>query len=160
MPDCGPSMSDPLDVRAAVPEDLESLFELHRTIFRSQIELIWGWDEEWQRSQFRREFASSATSVIQTSGRTVGYIQTVAHAEFLYLLNIALHPDVQGRGFGTRLVQRLQRQAVRRGVPVNLSVFRTNRRAMSFYQRLGFRQIGESDTHFKMSWRPECPTNR
>ena len=148
-----PSMSSPLDIRGAVPEDLDSLFELHRTVFRSHIEVIWGWDEKWQRSQFRKEFESSVTYLIQVAGRTVGYFQTVANADLLYLQSIALHPDVQGQGIGTRLVRRLQREAVDRDVAVSLSIFRTNPRAMTFYEELGFRQTGETDTHVTMSWR-------
>ena len=73
-------MSDAVDIRPAALEDLESLFDLHRTVFRSHIEEIWGWDEEWQRSRFRREFDSSVTSVVQVAGRTVGYVQTVVDA--------------------------------------------------------------------------------
>jgi ribosomal protein S18 acetylase RimI-like enzyme len=148
-----PSMSGALDIRGAVQEDLDSLFELHRTVFHSHIEEIWGWDEKWQRSQFRREFESSVTYLVQVAGRTVGYFQTVANADLLYLQSIALHPDVQGQGIGTRLVRRLQREAVDRGAAVSLSIFRTNPRAMDFYRGLGFRQTGETDTHVTMSWR-------
>jgi len=147
-------MSDAVDIRPAALEDQESLFELHRTVFRSHIEEIWGWDEKWQRSQFRREFESSVTSVVQVAGRTVGYVQTVVSANLLYLRNIALHPDVQGQGIGTCLVTRLQQEAVERGVPVNLSLFRTNPRSINFYERLGFRRTGETDAYIKMSWRP------
>ena len=33
----------------------------------------------------------------------VGYVQINVNADQLYLRNIALHPDVQGQGIGTRL---------------------------------------------------------
>ncbi len=128
-------MSDAVDIRPAALEDLESLFDLHRTVFRSHIEEIWGWDEEWQRSRFRQEFDSSVTSVVQVAGRTVGYVQTVVDANQLYLQNIALHPEVQRQGIGTCLVKRLQQDAVERNVPVNLSLFRTNPQAVNFYER-------------------------
>ena len=148
-----PSVGRALDIRSAVPEDLDSLFELHRTAFRSHIEAIWGWDEKWQRSRFRSEFESSMTYLVHIAGRTVGYFQTVAKADVLYLQSIALHPDVQGQGIGTRLIRRLQREAVDCGSAVSLSIFRTNPRAMAFYKGLGFRQTGETDTHVTMSWR-------
>lgn len=146
-------MSKDFDIRPAVPEDLDSLFELHCGVFRPHIEKIWGWDDEWQRSQFRRDFGSTVTEVVQVAGRTVGYVQTVSRPELLYLQTIALHPDFQGQGIGTRLVKRLQREAADRRVAVSLSVFRTNRRAMAFYKELGFRQTGKTDAHFTMSWR-------
>lgn len=95
---------------------------------------------------------SSLTSVIQVAGRTVGYVQTDIDSNRLYLRNIALHPDAQGQGIGTCLVNRLQQEAEERGIPVNLSVFHTNPRAQDFYKRLGFRRTGQTDTHIEMSW--------
>lgn len=149
------SVSGAVDVRPATSDDLESLFDLHCAVFRSHIEEIWGWDEEWQRSRFKLEFESSMTSVVQTAGQTVGYVQTNADPDRLYLRNIALHPDVQGQGLGTILVRQLQQQAAERGVRLDLSVFRSNRRAQDFYARLGFHRTGGTDTHIEMSWRED-----
>ena len=69
-------------------------------------------------------------------------MQTIVSPTELYLRNIALHPDVQGQGMGTRLVKQLQEQAAKRNVPFNLSLFRTNHRAARFYERLGFERTG------------------
>ena len=147
-------MNELVDLRTATPDDLESLFDLYATMFRSHIEDIWGWDEAWQRSHFERDMESTFTSVVEVAGKTVGYMQTVTRSEHLYLRNIALHPDAQGRGIGTRLVKELQEKSRGLGVPVELSVFRTNPRAQEFYGRLGFQRAGKTDTHIDMSWHP------
>jgi ribosomal protein S18 acetylase RimI-like enzyme len=145
-------MNDPVDIRPATPRDVESLFELHRTVFRHHIEEMWGWDEAWQYSRFRQEFESSKTTVVELVGQMIGYVQTDADPNRLYLRNIALHPNVQGQGIGTFLVKRLQRTAAERGVPVYLSVFRTNRQAQEFYERLGFLTTSRTDELTEMSW--------
>jgi ribosomal protein S18 acetylase RimI-like enzyme len=146
------TMEDAVNVRPATLRDLELLFDLHRIVFRHHIEEIWGWDEAWQRSRFRQEFESSETSVVELAGQIIGYVQTDSDPSRLYLRNIALHPDVQGNGIVTSLVRQLQRNAAKRGVPVYLSVFRTNRQAQEFYDRLGFLTTGRTDELIEMSW--------
>jgi RimJ/RimL family protein N-acetyltransferase len=38
------------------------------------------------------------------------------------------------------------------GRPVRLRVLKVNPRARAFHERLGFRRIGETDTHDLMEW--------
>lgn len=49
---------------------MELLFELHHAAFQSHIEMIWGWDEIWQQSNFQREFESSSTAVVEVAGQS------------------------------------------------------------------------------------------
>jgi len=60
--------------------------------------------------------------------------------------------DFQGKGFGKRLVNDLQKRAMALGLPLELVVFRTNSRALRFYERCGFRIVGKTDEFFEMSW--------
>lgn len=142
-----------MDVRPAADCEEAPLFEIHRAVFLPHIEQIWGWNEEWQKVNFARELASSATSVIQINSLIVGYVQLRDEGNRIYLQNIALLPDFQSKGIGTRLVKELQAKAAVRGVRLELSVFRTNESARRFYERLGFERTCDSETHTEMSWR-------
>lgn len=142
-----------MDIRPATTDDKPELFEMHRAVFRTLIEQIWGWDEDWQRTNFAAEFASSTTSVVEVENRIVGYVQIRDEGHRIYLQNIALSPEFQGKGFGTRLLTNLQRESSARRVALELAVFRTNPKALKFYERIGFRRTGESSTHIEMSWR-------
>ena len=139
-------------LRLATPNDLGLLFDLHRMVFRSHIEEIWGWREEWQRENFTRLFELSRTEVVEVGERTVGYVQTEREAHRLYLRNIALHPKVQGQGIGTVLMRQLQQESEKGGVPLELVLFRTNPRALEFYERLGFKETGRTSDFIEMSW--------
>ncbi|WP_220359424.1 GNAT family N-acetyltransferase [Alkalilimnicola ehrlichii] len=86
------------------------LFEIHRAVFYSHIEQIWGWDEDWQKANFAREIESSATSVVIIDGLIVGYVQVCEDDRGIYLQNIALSGDYQRKGIGTRLIQQLQKR--------------------------------------------------
>ncbi len=147
-------MASIVNLRPAVQGDIELLYALYCTVFRSHIEQLWGWDEQWQRGNFRCEFKSSSTLVSRLGGQDIGYLQVLIAPHRMYLKNIALWPEVQGKGIGSILVKDLQDEALRKAVPLELSVFRTNPRAQQFYQRLGFRQVGQNKTHLEMVWHP------
>jgi len=141
-----------MNLRPANTEDLAPLFAIHRCVFRSHIEKLWGWDEEWQWQNFTSECASAATCVIEVDDLIAGYIQVLDRESQIYLQNIAIAPAFQGKGIGTMLLKGLQSKATARKVPVHLGVFRTNTPAQGLYKRLGFRNIGETPAHIEMSW--------
>jgi ribosomal protein S18 acetylase RimI-like enzyme len=142
-----------MDLRPVADGEEAELFEIHRAVFRSHIEQLWGWDERWQRSNFAAELASSTTSVIRMDALIVGYVQFRDEVNRIYVQNIALLPDFQCKGIGTRLMNELQTKAAARGVPLELGVFRTNAPARRFYERLGFERTRDTETHTEMSWR-------
>jgi ribosomal protein S18 acetylase RimI-like enzyme len=60
-------------------------------------------------------------------------------------LHIDLLPELQGRGFGRRLIRELLAALRERGVPgVYLRVSPANTGALAFYRRLGFRELPSS----------------
>jgi ribosomal protein S18 acetylase RimI-like enzyme len=141
-----------MDLRPTVDSEEADLFEIHRSVFRPHIEQIWGWDERCQRSNFAMELACSTTSTIRIDALIVGYVQLRDEANRIYVQNIALLPDFQRQGIGTRLIKELQAKAAARGVPVELGVFRTNAPARRFYERLGFEWTYDTETHTELSW--------
>lgn len=141
-----------MKLRPATDSDRALLFELHREAFKDHIEKIWGWDENWQRANFAKEFTYAATSVIEIEDKIGGYVQTADEPHRIYVLNIAVSRAFQGQGIGTQILRDLQRKATARNIPIELAVFRTNALALKLYKRLGFRQTGETDTHTKMYW--------
>ena len=57
-------------------------------------------------------------------------------------LHIDLLPRAQGRGLGRRMLEEVMDTLARRGSPgAHLGVSTLNRRALGFYQRLGFREL-------------------
>lgn len=141
-----------MNVRLAIASEQPALFELHRSAFRWHIESLWGWDEAWQRENFAIEFAATTTFILEKDGRIAGYIQLMDEDKRIYVQNIALAEDFQGKGLGTWLLKGLQLDAASRKALLQLSVFRTNARAQRFYERLGFLCVGETQTHIEMCW--------
>ncbi len=144
-----------MKLRPADAGDIPRLFGIHRAVFRAHIEQLWGWDEAWQRQNFASECAAAITSVVELDGQTIGYLQVLERDSHLYVQNIALSANHQGQGIGSQLLKDLQSQAAARRLPLRLGAFRSNAAALSLYQRLGFRQTGETRTHTEMEWTAE-----
>jgi ribosomal protein S18 acetylase RimI-like enzyme len=71
----------------------------------------------------------------------------------VFLSKIYILPQYQGRGIGTRLINGVLEEAHGRGLPVTLRVIRVNP-ARGLYERLGFVQVGETESHYLMEAAP------
>jgi ribosomal protein S18 acetylase RimI-like enzyme len=68
------------------------------------------------------------------------------------LIAIAIRPDCRGRGYGTTLIEALDREFTRRGVTAyTVSVYADNTAARTFYERLGFEMGGEFEM-YRRAW--------
>ncbi len=143
---------DLFTTRPATAADHNRMFDVHRRVFKDHIEQLWGWDENWQRSNFEAECAACSCSILEEGDVLAGYVQTTHEPNGLRLRNIAIDAAFQGRGFGTSVVEGLQKDAARRGVAIHLSVFTTNARAAQFYLRLGFRETERDSKFIGMTW--------
>lgn len=83
-------------------------------------------------------------------GRIVGFVDLIGN----HIANLFVHPDAQGRGVGSMLINLVERTTVG---DLTLSVFTVNPRARALYERLGFQVISQGDVPFrgtsKRAWR-------
>lgn len=137
-------------LRPATPADEPFLYALFRATMRASINQLWGdWDEaRWSRF-FRDQFQAARYQVVQVGGADVGALVVDVRSDEVYLDTVEIAPGYQGRGLGTAIVRAVLEDAAERGLPVRLQVNRANR-ARALYERLGFREVGRSDTHVCM----------
>ncbi len=100
--------------------------------------MTWSWDEAWQRTDFDRRFGEYLASVIECEGLATGGLLLESKPDSIYIHELQVLPEYQGRGIGTAVVQQVIDQAASRGVAVTLSVVPANPRAQQLYERLGF----------------------
>jgi GNAT superfamily N-acetyltransferase len=139
-----------ITLRAGDAGDLEFLRRLHREAMRPHVERAFGvWDEADQRRRFYETTDPATHKIIELDGRPVGCQWVRQHPDALQLVRLYLLPEVQGKGVGTELMSQLCERAARFGLVVRLRVFRVNP-AQNLYLRLGFKVIGETETHLLM----------
>lgn len=95
-------------LRDAVSQDAGSLFAIHRAAIQDYVEQIWGWDDAWQEQHFHRGFDSPANrQVICDSDVPIGFLCFDSSPRLISIESIELHPDYQGRGIGTSILNQL-----------------------------------------------------
>jgi GNAT superfamily N-acetyltransferase len=147
--------------RPATRDDLEFAFATLRASMRDYVEATWGaWDDAHQRALFAPTFDLRTHRVIRDGDRDVGILAVEEHVDRVHLGRIFLAPSAQRHGLGGRLVGALLAWSSARGLPVVLTVLRTNPAATRFYERLGFRAVGETSTHLHFEATPESGKNR
>jgi GNAT superfamily N-acetyltransferase len=106
-----------------------------------------------QESSFRERWEVSEVRIITCGGTDVGWLQSRIHDDSLFLVQLFLEPDCQGKGIGTEILNRLMGDASQSGMPMTLGVVKTNP-ARRLYERLGFKITHEDDRKFYMRYEP------
>lgn len=159
-------MATSVVLRAATPDDEVFLLQLYGTT-RPEVAQF-GWDEaeqqafitmqyQMQTRSYDMQHPNAEHSVIIYEGRSAGRLIVDRTATAIELTDIAVLPEFRGKGIASTLIQRLQEEAARTGVDVDLTVDRTNSNAFHLYRKLGFEVAGETQIHFAMKW---SPTNK
>jgi len=150
-------------LRAAAPQDREFLLRVYAST-REEEMTAWGWSAAQKQAfaqmqfqarelSYKAEYPDAEKKIVMVAGAPAGVLQVRRGEREMNLVDIALLPEYQGRGLGGQLVRQLMEEAARAGVPLRLSVLRTNP-AARLYERLGFATSEEGAMYRKMERRP------
>ncbi len=142
-------------LRQVTEADYAFLYSLHTTTMKEYVTQTWGWDETIQQTMFRDKFDPGRSHIVEVDGRAVGVLSVERRPGTLFLANLQILPEEQGRGLGTAIISTLLAQASGSGISVTLQVLKVNP-ARRLYERLGFVIVGETTTHYLMSVTPPC----
>jgi ribosomal protein S18 acetylase RimI-like enzyme len=106
-----------------------------------------------QEASFRQRWIVSEVRIVTSEGADVGWLQTRTEEGALYLVQLFLESEFQGRGIGTQTLKCLMHEAAQAGLAMTLGVVKTNP-ARRLYERLGFQTTHEDDRKFYM--KREC----
>ncbi|MGI8644548.1 MAG: GNAT family N-acetyltransferase [Thermomicrobiales bacterium] len=145
-------------LRATTDDDYAFLYRLHVATMKDTVAHVWGWDDDFQADYFREHFDPSRLRIIVVDGTDVGVLAVEHREDALFFSNIEIAPSFQGRGLGTEIVRDLLAEASNRRLPVALQTNRSNP-ARRLYQRLGFVETGETETHYEMTAKPSAESS-
>ena len=134
-------------VRAMRWWDIETVMVLERELFG---------DEAWSETMFWSELAEHTSRdylVAECDGRLVAYAGLCAYPpNESYVQTIAVASEHQGTGLGTTLLTKLIDESMHRGCrQLDLEVRADNDRAITLYERFGFRRIGVRRHYYQPS---------
>lgn len=151
-----------LGLRPALPTDDKFRFIVY-TSTRTDELAQWGWPVAQQNAflemqfsaqerSYRITFPEAARSLIYLINVPIGIVMVDRTPEEIRLVDLALLPEHQGKGFGRQVIETLQVEARIRHQPLRLQVLNNNR-ARGLYERLGFKATRTSDLYTQMEWR-------
>jgi ribosomal protein S18 acetylase RimI-like enzyme len=155
-----------VSLRAEQSEDEKFLFEVYASTRQEELDLT-GWDEaarqgflamqfQAMRQGYRSRFPSAEFSIVMLGDQAIGRMVTDRSGAEIRVVDLALLPVGRSQGIGTLLMQRICAEAAGARKPVRLCVLKGNR-AIGWYERLGFRKIGEAGFHDEMERTPGPP---
>jgi ribosomal-protein-alanine N-acetyltransferase len=129
-------------IRAMEEHDVAAVFDLERATPEAS---------HWPLSEYERVAGASAMAwVAEDLGEAiVGFLIARRVADEVEILNLAVSARHRRRGIGSRLVHRLMGEL--EAVPlarIYLEVRRSNQPAIVFYERHGFRCVGERRDYY------------
>ena len=131
-----PCSSGPGHIRLATDDDLEPLLALDEAAFPPQ----------WRMParDFRRALRRAASFTVLEPGGVIRACQiTTRDQSEAHLSRLAVHPDHQGVGHGSRLLADVMRRCRKRGLTsLSVNTQGHNRRSLRLYRRFGFRHTG------------------
>ena len=156
-------MTAAITLRDALPSDRPFLLALFASTRAEEVAHL-GWPVETERAFMKMQFEAqrgdydrrhpgSLCQIVELRSCPVGRLWVAQDARSLTVLDISLLADLRGQGIGTACLRRVQRRAAAAGLDVELQVVHGNP-ARHLYERLGFRNVGESGVRQAMAWRP------
>lgn len=154
-----------LSYRPIQESDLPFLARLYATT--RQVEMMQsGWPQpqidaflasqfQLQHNYYQQHYKTGDFSVVVYEGVDIGRLYTCWEVDRLRLIDIALLPEYQGRGFAREMLSRLIDEANKKKVDIFLYV-ESNNPAFNWYTRLGFVPCGDNRVYQQMRWSPRA----
>src|SRR2546430_6228920 len=141
--------------RPAAIDDTDFARSVHHRAYRDVIERQYGpWDESTQDKLFDAAWSGAEHEIVLCDDARCGYTSIENRDDAIYLHELVIDPDFQGRGIGTHILQSVIKHAIFRGVPVRLRTQVTNR-AANLYRRMGFQETTRTASHVFLEWKHE-----
>ena len=148
-----------ITIRKIQIEDAENLLNLLNKLDSETTFLLYEKGErkttiKQQRKNIQEQLEKGVlTFVLEDNKKLVGYvfgnIFTANRKKHCMYLAIAILQEYTGKGYGTKLMRTLEKQAINNGINrLELEVSKKNKFAISLYQKIGFEEEGVKRSAF------------
>ena len=126
------------DIRLAQREDLAAVEALVTVVYTQYIPLI-GQKPGPMSDDYSALIEKRRVYVLSSENKLAGMLVLLPEDETMLLDNVAVHPDMQGRGYGRALIAFAERLSIERGFKaIRLYTNEAMIENVRLYERLGF----------------------
>lgn len=157
------ALAPELKLREVVPDDEVFLAQLYASTREEELAIVpWTDTEKTQFLQeqfnaqhafYMQQFSAATFYIIKIQEKSVGRLYLDPRADEIRIVDIALLPSHRSGGLGSALLLDLIDAAESDRLAVRIHVEHNNR-ALSLYQRLGFRELSMNGIYRLMERRP------
>jgi GNAT superfamily N-acetyltransferase len=126
------------EIRRAVPVDAARIQALTRAAYAKWVPLI-GREPLPMQADYERAVCEHAIDLLIVKGALVGLIEMIDRTDHLFIENVAVAPERQGRGYGRVLLAHAEACAARKGLSeirlITNGAFAAN---LALYAKLGY----------------------
>lgn len=128
-----------MNIRMFIESDRPFLQEIYLQTRRE----TWTWLDpaQWQREDFDKVTQDECIWVAENQGKQLGFASVWLEDNFLH--HLFVHPEAQGLGVGSGLLQHVQQKFTDTG---SLKCLLDNSAALAFYQRHGWHMEAQGDS--------------
>jgi len=146
---------DRIGRRAVAATDHAFVHRVHDEAYRDLIVRQFGaWDQALEDTYFENIWSHPGLEIVEFDGEPCGFFCVDSTDDELFIYEMVLDPNAQGKGIGTYLLGQVQERSTQEERKLKLEVLRYNGRARALYERFGFKLVGQNDTHDQMEWLP------
>jgi GNAT superfamily N-acetyltransferase len=151
-------------IRPAVLEDAARIRDLTRAAYAKWVALI-GREPLPMQADYQRAVAEHAIDLLIDGGALAGLIEMILRPDHLWIENVAVAPERQGRGFGRLLLDHAERRALEsQRTQIRLLTNQAFTANLELYAKLGYAidhtEPFRGGTTVHMSKRIEPPETR
>ena len=129
--------------------DKQFVYQTKKDSMKKYIELIWGWDEEYQIKSFEKDFSLlNNFKIIYLLTEKIGFLEINETDKLINITEIHINPKFQGRGMGSKIINEIIYEAKGKNKKIAVGCFKKNDGAVKLYIKLGFKLKEETETHF------------
>lgn len=139
-------------LRLATSDDQDFLRELNRLAYEDVVKRQFGfWDDNAQRQRFDSKLQSAAFRIVELEGRPIAAVWSSEQDDHFFLHELLVLPEFQNQGIGSQILrwELDPAEAVRKPLRIHTLVLN---RALEFYKRHGFKEIGRNNVYVDMEW--------
>ena len=151
-----------LSVKAANTNDdpfMAQLFYSTKTLFyelglpSEVVEIMLEQQYRLQQASYREQYPNANTYILFYHQQAVGKVMLDISEYRIHLVDFIIIPSMRGRGFGSAILAAIKQEAMKRHLPIGLSVERENTQAKKLYLQHGFKLESYSGAYESMLWR-------
>lgn len=129
--------------------EFEELFACVKQGIFIHVDSVFGWDDDFQLQRLLNDYHPSWFHWVYRGKERIGLVCFKPYDNAYHIHLLIIFPQYQGRSLGKQVMTLMHRRAMEeQRSQVTLSSFRSNTRAISFYQSLGYQVVDDSDAHF------------